>query len=167
MTTKLISLFALCVLLGLVLLACGGAADNANTATTNATTNANTKAAATPATTTATPASTTAAAGDIGVAECDEFLKKYEACISGKVPAAAQATFKTSLDTWRSSWKKLAETPQGKAGLAAACKSSMDTMRTAWKQAAASPQGKAALATGCKTALEQAKTNYAAYGCTW
>ena len=137
MTTKLISLFALCVLLGTVMLACGGAADNTNTATTNATTNANTKTAATPA---ASPASTTtAAAGDIGVAACDEFLKKYEACVSGKVPAAAQATFKTSLDTWRSSWKKLAETPQGKAGLE----------------------------TACKSALDQAKTSLASYNCSW
>ena len=139
MTTKMISLFALCVLLGTVMLACGGAAENTNTATTNSTTNANTKAAATPASTTATPASTTAAAGDIGVAECDDFLKKYEACVSGKVPAAAQATFKTSLDTWRSSWKKLAETPQGKAGLE----------------------------TACKSALDQAKTSLASYNCTW
>ena len=147
MTTKTISLFALCVLLGAAMLACGGAADNtntANTATANANTaNANTKTASTPATT-ASPAATaatttTAAGGDIGVAECDEFLKKYEACVSGKVPAAAQATFKTSLETWRSSWKKLAETPQGKAGLAQACKSSMDS----------------------------AKTSLASYGCAW
>lgn len=140
MTTKLISLFALCVLLGAVMLACGGA-ENANTAnTTNtATSNANTKTAATPATTTATPASTTAAAGDIGVPECDDFLKKYEACVSGKVPAAAQATFKSSLDTWRSSWKQLAGTPTGKAGLA----------------------------TACKSAMEQAKTSLGSYGCTW
>jgi hypothetical protein len=138
MTTKLISLFALCALLGLAMLACGGA-ENTNTANTNtATTNANTKAAATPAAA-STPASTTSAAGDIGVAECDDFLKKYEACVSGKVPAAAQATFKTSLDTWRSSWKKLAETPQGKAGLA----------------------------TACKSALDQAKTSLGSYGCTW
>jgi pectate lyase len=129
MTTKMISLFALCVLLGTVMLACGGAAENTNTATTNTAANTNTKTAATPA---ASPASTTttSSGGDIGVAACDEFLKKYEACVSGKVPAAAQATFKTSLDNWRSSWKKLAETPQGKAGLEAACKSSLDAAKT-------------------------------------
>ena len=140
MTTKLISLFALCVLLGLVMLACGGA-ENTNTAANAnaAATNANTKAAATPATTTATPASTTAAAGDIGVAECDDFLKKYEACVSGKVPAAAQATFKSSMEQWRTSWKQLAANAQTKATLAAACKSSMD----------------------------QAKTSLASYNCSW
>ena len=142
MTTKLISLFALCVLLGAVMLACGGAADNTNTAANaNANTNANTKAAATatPAAASSPASSTTSAAGDIGVAECDDFLKKYEACVSGKVPAAAQATFKTSLDTWRSSWKQLAGTPQGKAGLE----------------------------TACKSALEQAKTSLASYNCSW
>jgi hypothetical protein len=140
MTTKLTFLFAVCVLLGLVMLACGGAETTNTAANANAVaTNANTKAAATPATTTSTPASTTAAAGDIGVPECDDFLKKYEACVSGKVPAAAQATFKTSLDTWRSSWKQLAGTPTGKAGLA----------------------------TACKSALEQAKTSLASYNCSW
>jgi hypothetical protein len=136
MTPKLISLFALCVLLGAVMLACGGAADNANTATTNATANANTKAAASPAANTSTTAST----GDkIGVPECDEYIVKYEACISGKVPEAARATFKNSLETMRTTWKKAAETPQGKA----------------------------ALAQGCKQALDSAKTSLASYNCTW
>ena len=141
MTTKMISLFALCVLLGTVMLACGGGetTNTTNTATTNATTNANTKAAATPAANTSTTNTTASTGEKIGVAACDEFLAKYEACVSGKVPAAAQATFKTSLDTWRSSWKKLAETPQGKAGLE----------------------------TACKSALDQAKTSLASYNCSW
>ena len=141
MTTKLISLFALCILLGTVMLACGGAADNTNTAANaNATTNANTKAAATATPAAAsTPASTTSAAGDIGVAECDDFLKKYEACVSGKVPANMQATFKSSMEQWRTSWKQLAANPSTKGTLAAACKSSMDS----------------------------AKTSLASYNCTW
>jgi len=137
MRTKLISLFALCVALCLGMLACGGGAENTNTAAnSNATTNSNTKTTASPA---ASPATTTSAAGDIGVAECDDFLKKYEACVSGKVPAAAQATFKSSMEQWRTSWKQLAANPQTKATLAAACKSSMDT----------------------------AKTSLASYNCTW
>jgi hypothetical protein len=139
MTTKLISLFALCVLLGTVMLACGGAADNANTATNNsATSNTNTKTTASPA---ASPASTTTAStGEkIGVAECDDFISKYEACVTGKVPAAQQATFKSSIETWRKSWKDLAANPQTKGTLAAVCKSSLD----------------------------QAKTSLATYGCTW
>lgn len=142
MSTKLISLFALCVLLGTFMLACGGAADNANTATTNATTNTNTKSAATATPAAAsTPAGTsTASTGEkIGVAECDDFIAKYEACVSGKVPAAQQATFKSSIEQWRSSWKNLAANPQTKGTLASVCKSSLD----------------------------QAKTSLASYGCTW
>jgi hypothetical protein len=132
MTTKLISLFALCALLGTVMLACGGAADNANT-TNAAAGNANAKAAA-------TPAGTTAAAGDkIGVAECDDFLAKYEACVNSKVPSAMQATFKAPLDDWRGTWKKQAQTPQARAALTQACKS----------------------------ALENAKTSLGAFGCAW
>lgn len=129
MTTKLFSLFAVCILLGLVMLACGGgASDNAaNTGTTNSSTSN-------------TVGGGTASSGDkVGVAECDDFLAKYETCVSGKVPAAAQATFKSSIETWRNSWRELAKTPQGKAGLAQACKS----------------------------ASEQAKTSLSSYGCSW
>jgi cytoskeletal protein RodZ len=147
MTTKMISLFAVCVLLGVLMLACGGGADNANTATTNTattnanTTNANTKTAATPAANTAaTPATTTASTGEkIGVAECDDFIQKYEACVTGKVPAAQQATFKGSIEQWRSSWKKLADNPATKGTLASVC----------------------------KTSLDQAKASLSSYGCTW
>jgi hypothetical protein len=33
-----------------------------------------------------------------GVAVCDDFLTKYEACISSKVPAAQQSMFKNQFD---------------------------------------------------------------------
>ncbi len=115
MTTKLALLFSLCLLVGTLMLACGGGADNAN------------------------GGGTTASGDKVGVAECDEYIQKYEACLNGKVPAAAQATYKQSLDTMRTTWKKAAETPQGKA----------------------------ALAQGCKTALETAKTSMSSFGCTW
>jgi hypothetical protein len=80
-----------------------------------------------------------AAAGDIGVAECDDYIKKYDACIDGKVPESARATVRQALDQ----------------------------TKAAWRQAAATPQGKAGLAAGCKTALDTAKTAMGAYGCTW
>jgi hypothetical protein len=136
MTTKLISLFALCVLLGLVMLACGGGADNANTATNTNVAVAN-KNATTPA---ANTSGTTASSGEkIGVAECDDFITKYEACINSKVPAAQQATFKPAIEQWRSSWKKLADNPATKGTLASVCKSSLD----------------------------QAKASLSSYGCSW
>src|SRR2546421_5441457 len=137
MTNKAPFLLALCIAAGLALLACGGgASDNAgNTANTANAGNANKAASNTAANT-----STTSTSGEkVGVPECDDFLAKYEACVSGKVPAAAQSAFKTSMETWRSSWKELAKTPQGKAGLA----------------------------TACKSAADQAKASLGSYGCSW
>ena len=75
----------------------------------------------------------------IGVAECDEYLNKYDKCVSSKVPESAR--------------------PQ--------LKQSVDTMRNAWKTAATTPAGKAGLAQGCKQALETAKASMGAYGCEW
>jgi len=75
----------------------------------------------------------------IGVPACDEYLTKYEKCISSKVPEAGRAQMKASMDTMRKSWKQAASTPAGKAGLEA----------------------------GCKQALEAAKQATAAYGCEW
>ena len=119
MTTRLFSLFAACLLLGAAMLACGGGA------TENTTTN--------------TAGGTTASGDKIGVAECDDFIQKYEACVNSKVPETSRSMVKANLDSMRAAWKKAAETPQGKAGLAQ----------------------------GCKLALEQAKTSLGSYGCSW
>ncbi|HVF44533.1 MAG TPA: hypothetical protein VM936_16025 [Pyrinomonadaceae bacterium] len=113
MTTKPALLFSLCLAAGALMLACGGG-DSAGGGAT--------------------------ASGDkVGVAECDDFLTKYETCISGKVPAAAQATFKKSMDDWRK----------------------------AWKEQANNPQTKSALAQVCKTSMEQTKAALSSYNCTW
>src|SRR5829696_3643308 len=107
MTTKPFSLFAACLLSGMVLLACGGSSDNA----------ANTGG--------------TAASGDkIGVAECDDFLAKYETCVNSKVPETSRSMVKANMDSMRAAWKKAAETPQGKAGLAQGCKQALDNAKT-------------------------------------
>ncbi len=80
-----------------------------------------------------------AAAVQIGVPECDEYLTKYTSCIQSKVPESMRGTFEQS----------------------------MNQARDAWKQAASSPEGKAALAAGCKQALDAAKQAMTAYGCQW
>ena len=75
----------------------------------------------------------------IGVAECDEYVAKYAACIK-KMPSAAQGTAMQGLKTQVS----------------------------AWKQAASNDAAKAALATGCKQALEAVKGGMGkAYNCEW
>ncbi|MEO8359187.1 MAG: hypothetical protein ABI672_04075 [Vicinamibacteria bacterium] len=83
------------------------------------------------------PAATVAAApvsamtSEFGVPECDEYFTKYLACIDSKVPEAARAQVRTGLDQSKASWKQLAMTPEGKAGLATACKQALDTAKTA------------------------------------
>jgi hypothetical protein len=69
-----------------------------------------------------------AASGDsVGVAECDDYLKKMEACI-GKMPAEAKAAQEQGFKASRDAWKQAAATPQGKEGLKATCKASLDAL---------------------------------------
>jgi len=98
-------------------------------------------ATAAPAATTASPAAAAADAGasEFGVPECDEYIKKYLACIDSKVPESARAMVRQGLDQTKASWKQAASTPEGKQGLAM----------------------------GCKQATETAKSAMAAYGCSW
>lgn len=130
---------------------CGGATtgNNSNTAANNkpANTTAPTN-AATPANTTA-PTNTTAPSnsevsktGDsVGVPECDEYIAKYEACLT-----------------------KIAEkAPQVQTGL----KTAFEQQRNAFKQAAANPTSKATLPATCKQAIETSKAATASYACTW
>lgn len=69
----------------------------------------------------AAPASTAQAAGDFGVPECDQYVKKYLACLDGKVPEAARGMLRQSFEQSQQAWKNAAATPQGRAGLASAC----------------------------------------------
>ena len=123
----------------LLLAACGGSdtttTNSSNTTAANKTTTTTTTTTSTPTTTTTTPPTTTTVpVGDkIGVPECDDFIAKYEACISSKVPEAARAQFNTSLKQWRESWQKAASTPQGKSALAQGCKMSAEQSRAAMK----------------------------------
>jgi hypothetical protein len=93
-----------------------------------------------PPATMAAPATMPAVAtGDFGVAECDNYMKKYLACVDSKVPEAARAMMRQQLDQTKAAWKQAASTPQGKAGLSA----------------------------GCKQIDQQSGPAMKAYGCTW
>ena len=92
----------------------------------------------TKATTETKPADTAGASGDIGVAECDEYIKKMTECSTKMAPEASGPM-----------------------------KESMETMKKAWKDASSTPEGKTALASGCKQALDAAKSAYASMGCTF
>jgi hypothetical protein len=73
-----------------------------------------------------------AGSGDkVGVAECDEYIAKLEACMSS-APEASRGMIKTNLDTMRKQWKDAAATPQGKSGLAVGCKTALDTAKQSY-----------------------------------
>ena|SRR6185369_10663034 len=84
-------------------------------------------------TSTSGTAGTTSSGDKIGIPECDDFLAKYEACVSGKVPEQARAAYASSLKQWKDSWKQLAANPQTKGSLAAACKQAREQQETALK----------------------------------
>ena len=117
-------LFMVCILTGLLVLACGSGTNK----------NAAAPAAATsPAPVTTNRNGNTNTAEAVGIAECDNFINAYETCVSSKVPAAAQANLKASVTTWRTQWKKLADNPQTRGTLAAACKTQREATITAMK----------------------------------
>ena len=122
-------LLMLCLLTGLLVLACGSTETNRNgePSTVAATSPA-------PAGTPAANANTaTAAAEKVGVAECDNFITAYENCVSSKVPEDRRAQLRNAVATWRAQWKKLADNPQTRGTLAAACKSQIEATRTSMK----------------------------------
>jgi hypothetical protein len=108
----------LCIVIGLLVLACSRPVDT------------NRNAAAPANASSPVPAGTTAAnntgATQVGIAECDSFITAYENCVSSKVPEAARAQMKNAVATWRTQWKKLADNPQTRGTLAAACKTQRD-----------------------------------------
>jgi hypothetical protein len=125
----------LCALLALLIAACGGSTDTSHNSNTPAAGTANRAATTAPGTTnTASSTAPTEAAGNkIGIAECDEFIAKYDACVTGKVPEAARAQYKATLEQWRKSWRDLAANPQTRGSLAQACRTSVEQARASMK----------------------------------
>jgi hypothetical protein len=68
------------------------------------------------------------ASGDkIGVAECDDYITKWKACLD-KMPAAAKPAQETAFKQMKDSWKAAAATPAGKDSLKTGCKTALDTL---------------------------------------
>ena len=92
----------------------------------------NNKASNTTAPANTTKTETTTTTGDkVGVAECDEYIEKMEACFT-KMPEAQRGMVKNNFDTLRKSWKDAASTPNGKAGLATGCKAALDVAKQSY-----------------------------------
>ena len=121
--------FAAAAVFAIGMIGCSAPADNTNVtspggaspAATKETKAADIKPAATPA--------ATASADKVGVAECDDFLEKYETCIKSKVPATIAPSLEASITATRNSWKGIATNPQTKGTLAAACTSMIEATK--------------------------------------
>lgn len=121
---------------------CGGSTTTSNNTTANtATTNTTKPAATTSPATDATKTDTTASTDSVGVPECDEYIKKYEACLT----------------------KIAAKAPQVEENM----KTAFKAQRDGFKQAAANPASKAQLPSTCKQAMETAKQATSTYACEW
>ena len=118
-------LFMICILTGLLVLACGKTETNRNA-------NATAPAPAASVTTNRN-GNDGASATKIGIEECDSFLTSYDNCVSSKVPENLRAQYKQALTTWRTEWKKLADSPQSRGTLAGICKTQLDAARTQFK----------------------------------
>jgi hypothetical protein len=134
MLKKIFVPLMLSVSCALLFAACGGSDTSSTNNTSNTTASNKTATTSTPTTTaTATPATTTPASGDkIGVAECDDYITKMEACIS-KLPAAAKATYDKAFEQTRKQWREAANNPQSKAAMAQGCKAATDTAKASMK----------------------------------
>jgi hypothetical protein len=64
---------------------------------------------------------------EIGVPECDEYLRKMEACLA-KAPPTARGPMEQGLLASREAWSQAAGTAQGKEGLKIACKAAVDRL---------------------------------------
>ena len=119
------TILMLCLVVGLVVAACSK---------TDTATNTNTGASDRPAAATTPASSTASTSGDnIGVPECDDFITKYDACVSNKVPEMVRAQYKDAIARWRTEWKRLANDPATRGQLASACKQAAEQQSAALK----------------------------------
>jgi hypothetical protein len=74
-----------------------------------------------------------AQAQTIGVAVCDEFVTKYEACVGSKVPAAQRSAFKGMIDQMKGVWAEAAKDEGSKGDLEAMCKQTAEQANASLK----------------------------------
>ena len=73
-----------------------------------------------------------ALAQEIGIKACDDFIARYEACVTDKIPAASQAEFKSALTQWRTEWKQLASDPNNNLILTGVCNQIQEQSKAAF-----------------------------------
>ncbi len=80
------------------------------------------------------PAEPESLVGEVGIPECDEYLRLYEKCLNNpRIPEAARATMKSSLERARKAWKDALEKARNSPGADVAFKATADACREAAK----------------------------------
>ena len=122
------TILALSLVCGLLLVACSKTetTNNSNTSSTGSTTEK-------PATSTPATGTASTSGDNIGVPECDDFITKYDACVSNKVPEMVRAQYKDAIARWRTEWRRMANDPATRGQLAAACKQAAEQQAAALK----------------------------------
>ena len=59
--------------------------------------------------------------GPLGVAECDDYIARYQKCIHEKIPEKSKQSYTQGLNDSINYWKTQSDTPEGKLGLKTAC----------------------------------------------
>jgi len=73
----------------------------------------------------------TTAGGETGIAECDEYIRKYESCVRTHVPAAQRGQLEQGLEQYRTTWRAAAAQPAARASLADTCRQAITTTKMA------------------------------------
>ena len=79
-----------------------------------------------------------ARAQSTGIAACDDFLQKYDTCVTSKLPEAQRATYKAQLDQTRKMWLDMAKNPSAKSTMEGTCKQTMDAIKASLQSAGCS-----------------------------
>jgi len=65
----------------------------------------------------------------IGIAECDDYIDRYEACLAAHVPLEARDALQSALQQTRSTWRKSAAATSNRAAMASVCSNARSAAR--------------------------------------
>jgi hypothetical protein len=74
-------------------------------------------------------ASPVTAQDKVGIEACDDFIAKYEACVTTKLPAAAQPPAKDVIGQMRTLWKGMAANPGTKDRIPGLCQQTAEAIK--------------------------------------
>ena len=69
-------------------------------------------------------------AEELGVQECDDYVRHYETCLTEKVPPTRQSSVRAALDEQKSKWRAAIVDGESKDSLAQQCRSAASLART-------------------------------------